>query len=74
MISRERRAPGGAATWELGNPPAGLGEPQPAADMGMRACGQWTRGKIKLGGFISALQYLDGEIVCRNSTSVCVMT
>ncbi len=22
---------------------------------------------IKLGGFISALQYLDGEIVCRNS-------
>ncbi len=27
------RAPGGAATRELGNPPAGLGEPPPAADI-----------------------------------------
>ncbi len=32
MISCERRA-WGAATCELGNPPAGLGEPPPAADI-----------------------------------------
>ncbi len=41
-------APGGAATRELGNPPAGLGEPLPAADIsaigGHEARGQWTRG------------------------------
>ncbi len=34
VISRKRRgAPGGAATRELGNPPADLGEPPPAADI-----------------------------------------
>ncbi len=39
-------APGGAATRELGNPPAGLREPPPAASRsaGMRARGQRTRG------------------------------
>ncbi len=46
VISRERRAPGGAATRELGNPLAGLGEPPPAADIShdRRAWGLAARG------------------------------
>ncbi len=43
-------APGGAATRELGNPPAGLGEPPPAADISRdrRAWGLAARGLAAL--------------------------
>ncbi len=33
LSQRRAGAPGEAATWELGNPPAGLGEPPLAADI-----------------------------------------
>ncbi len=66
-------APGGAASRELGNPPAGLGYLPRSA--GMRARGQWTRGDpaelprplaVGYGGITSGDFLAAGQTIHRN--------